>query len=76
MLFANLYTFLALYSLNHQDRIVQNLMSVLGFKDTSSHVGHFVLSPRAWEKRDRRDSGDEREGQGRKRNRNESGETE
>ena len=40
-------------------------------------MGHFVLSPREREKRDRRDSsGDEREGQGRKRNRNESEETE
>ena len=38
--------------------------------------GHFVLSPREREKRDRRDSRrDEREGQGRKRNRNESEET-
>ena len=33
-------------------------------------MGHFVLSPREWEKRDSRD--DERAGQGRKRNRNES----
>ena len=34
-------------------------------------MGHFVSSPREREKRDRRDSrGDEREGQGRKRNRN------
>ena len=38
---------------------------VLGFKDMSTLVGHFVLSPREREKRDRRDSrGDEREGQG------------
>ena len=43
----------------------------------STHVGHFVSSPREREKRDRRDSrGDEREGQERKRNRNESEETE
>ena len=50
---------------------------VLGFNDMSTLVGHFVLSPREREKRDRRDSrGDEREGQGRKRNRNESEETE
>ena len=35
---------------------------VLGFNDTSALVGHFVLSPREREKRDRRDSrGDERE---------------
>ena len=40
-------------------------------------MGHFVLSPREREKRDRRDNrGDQREGQGRKRNRNESKETE
>ena len=50
---------------------------VLGFNDTSTLMGHSVLSPREREKRDRRDSrGDEREGQGRKRNRNESEETE
>ena len=47
---------------------------VLGFNDTSTLVGHFVLSPRKREKRDSR--GDERGGQGRKRNRNESLETE
>ena len=28
---------------------------VLGFNDTSTLLGHFVLSPREWEKRDRRD---------------------
>ena len=49
----------------------------LGFNDTSTLVGHFVLSPREREKSDRRDSQrDEREEQGRKRNRNESEETE
>ena len=37
-------------------------------------MGHFVLSPREKEKRD--SSGDEREGQGIKKNRNESEETE
>ena len=37
-------------------------------------MGHFVSSPREREKRDSR--GDDREGQGRKRNRNESVETE
>ena len=46
----------------------------------STLVGHFVLSPKERkkrEKRDRRDSsGDEREGQGRKRYRNESEGTE
>ena len=52
-------------------------MTVLGFNDTSTLVGHFVSSPRVREKRDRRDSRkDEREGQGRKRKRNESEETE
>ena len=51
----------------------KNQMIVLGFNNTSTLVGHFVLSPREREKRDRRDSrGDEREGQRRKRNRNES----
>ena len=50
---------------------------VLGFNDMSILEGHFVLSPREREKRDRRDSrGGEREGQGRKRNRNLSKETE
>ena len=50
---------------------------MLGFNDTSIIVGHFVSSPREREKRDRRDSrGDEREGQGRKRNWNENEETE
>ena len=50
---------------------------VLGFKDTSTLVGHFVSSSREREKRDRRDSRrDEREGQRRKRNKNESEETE
>ena len=47
---------------------------MLGFNDTSSLEGHFVSSPR---ERDRRDSRiDKREGQGRKRNWNESEETE
>ena len=50
---------------------------MLGFNDMSTLVGHFVSSPREREKRDRRDSrGDEREGQGRKRNKNRSEETE
>ena len=50
---------------------------MLGFNDTSTLEGHFVSSPREREKRDRRESrGDEREGQGRKRNRKESRETE
>ena len=42
-------------------------LTEFGFNDTSTLVGHFVLSPREREKRDRRDSrGDEREGHGRK----------
>ena len=50
---------------------------MLGFNDTSTLVGHFVSSPREREIRDRRDSRrDEREGQGRMRNRSESEETE
>ena len=50
---------------------------VLWFNDTSTLVGHFVSSPREREKRDRRDlRGGERDGQGRKRMRNESEETE
>ena len=50
--------------------------SVLGFNDASVLMGHFVLSPREREKRDRRDStGDETGGQGRKKKINESEET-
>ena len=50
---------------------------VFGFNETSTLVGHFLSSPREREKRGRRDSsGDEREGQGRKMNRNEREETE
>ena len=46
------------------------ILIVLGFNNTSALVGHFVLSPREREKKDRRDStGDEREEQGRKRTR-------
>ena len=41
------------------------LIDLLGFKDTSTFVGHFVSSPNDRETRERRDSrGDEREGQG------------
>ena len=50
---------------------------MLGFNDTSTLAGHLVSSPRERENRYRRDSRrDEREGQGRKRNRNGSEETE
>ena len=53
------------------------VVDCVAFKDMSTLVGHFVSSPREREKRDRRDNrGDERVGQGRKRNRNESEETE
>ena len=56
---------------------LQKNLIVLRFNDTSTLEGHFVSSPREREKRDRRESrGDEREGQVRKRNRNESEETE
>ena len=52
-------------------------LTVLGFIDMSTLVGHFVSSPRETEKRDRRDRRlDEREGQGRKRKMNESEEAE
>ena len=49
-------------------------LTVLGFNDTSTLVGHFVSSPREREKRDSRV--DERERQGRKRNKNEREQTE
>ena len=48
----------------------------MGFNDMSTLVDHFVSSPREEEKRNRRDNiRNERGGQGRKRNRNESEET-
>ena len=53
---------------------VDIVVVVLWFNDTSTLVGHFVLSPKEREKRDSRR--DEREGHRRKRNRNESEETE
>ena len=46
---------------------------MLGFNDMSTLVGHFVLSPR---EREKRISRDEKEGQGRKSNKNESEENE
>ena len=50
---------------------------MLGFNDTSTLVGHFVSSSREREKREQNlIVGDEREEQGRKRNRNESEEIE
>ena len=55
----------------------EKIFIVLGFNDMSTLVGHFVSYPREREKIDRKESrGDEREGQGRMRNRNESEETE
>ena len=48
-------------------------LTVVVFNNRSTLIGHFVSSPREREKRDRRDSReDKREGQVRKRNRNES----
>ena len=49
---------------------------VLGFNDTSTLVGHFVSSPREREKNIEEIVEEMKEGQGRKRNRNESEETE
>ena len=50
---------------------------MLELNDTSTLVGHFAFSPRERKKSDRRDSrGGVREGQGRKRNRNEREKTE
>ena len=55
--------------------LVQIVLIVLGFYDTSTLVGHFMSSPRKGRKEiDSR--GDEREVQGIKRNRNEREETE
>ena len=50
------------------DRIVFCInLIVLGFNDTSTLVGHFVLSPRERENRDRRDSRrDEKKREGKK----------
>ena len=49
---------------------------VLGFNNMSTLVGYFVSSTREREKRDRNSRRDVIEGQGSKRNRNESEETE
>ena len=58
-----------------KSNLLEDDLIVLGFNNTL--VGHFVSSPREREKRIRRDSRrDERKGQGRKRNRDESEETE
>ena len=60
-----------------QSQNIDNQCDSLGFNDTSTFVGHFVLSPSKREKIDRRDStGDVSEGQGRQRKWNESEETE
>ena len=53
-----------------------NCLIVLGFNIMPTLMGLFMLSYREREKRDKRDRGDKRWGQGRKRNRNESEETE
>ena len=42
---------------------ISSILTMLRFNDTSTLVGHFVSYPREREKRDR---GDEREGQGKK----------
>ena len=55
-------------------RLISSRLIVLGFNDTSTLVGHFVSSPRERGKKEKRDN--RREEQGRKRNRNESEETE
>ena len=56
---------------------LRQVIDCVGFNDTSTLVDHCVLSPREREKRDRKDSRwDEREGRGRKWNRNESEEIE
>ena len=53
------------------------MVFVFGFNNTSTLVGHFVSSPIEREKSDRRDrTVDKREGQGRKKNKNESEGTE
>ena len=53
--------------------VLTRFLIVLEFNDTSTLVGHFVSSPKKGRKRDRRESKrDEREGQGRKRNKSES----
>ena len=62
------------FCVHFYSRSYMELLIDLGFNDTSTLVGHFVSSPRDWEKRDSRR--DEREEQGRKRNSNESEETE
>ena len=49
---------------------------MLGFNDMSTLVGHFVLFAREKGEKRRDSSGNEREGQGRKRNRREREETE
>ena len=81
--FTNLFTYSsaeneqAFFSEEKHNKKMTYIYFVLGFNDTSTLVGHFVSSPGEKEKRDRNNSrGDEREGQGRKRNMNESKETE
>ena len=65
------------YSNMSEDALLRIVLYWVGFNDMSTLMGHFVPSPRESKKRDRRDSrGEKREGQGRKRNRHESGETE
>ena len=55
---------------------IKDKIVIIGFKDVSTLLGHFVSSPREREKRGRRNSrGDESGGQGRKWKLNESEQT-
>ena len=68
---------IAMFTLKYWDRQARFIDWLCWVNDTSTLVGHFVLSSREREKKDIRDNrGDKREGQGRKRNRNESEKTE
>ena len=63
--------------MNESEETEEIKLIVLWLNDMLTLVGHFVLSPRERETRDRKDNrGDEREGQGRKRKKKESEETE
>ena len=62
---------------NGHNILIYSAFDCWGLNATSTLADHFVLPPRDREKRDRIDGrGDEREGQVRKRKRNESKETE
>ena len=58
-----------MFALRNKKNIYLFTLIKLGFNNTSTLVDYFVSSSREREKRDSRDSrGDEREGQGRKKN--------